>query len=57
MEKFVPLEKMSKKAKREFYKTQRGSWGAIKPIPRRPPNPKAYRRKKGPAGLDLFFFS
>lgn len=45
MNKFVSLEKMSKKAKREYYLAQRGGW-QINPVTRKPPNPKAYNRKK-----------
>lgn len=43
---YVPIEKQSKKAQRELHKAQRGSWGAISPVTRKPPNPKAYDRKK-----------
>ena len=43
---FIPLEKMSKKQQREYHAARRGSWGAINPVTRKPPNPKAYNRKK-----------
>lgn len=61
MEKFVSIEKMSKKARRALYQQRRGSWGVINPCTRKPGNPKAYRRKKGPAGRAflrrrIFFF-
>ena len=44
MEKFIPYEKLSKKAKRELNQKNRGTWGDVKPVPRREENPKAYRR-------------
>ncbi len=46
MEKFIPYEKLSKKKKLELASKQRGSWGAINPVTRKPQNPKAYNRKK-----------
>jgi hypothetical protein len=46
MEKYTPYEKLSKKKKRELNARRRGSWGGLKPITRRPENPKAYDRKK-----------
>ena len=46
MDKFIPKEKLSKKAKRELARAQRQTWGDINPVTRRPPNPKAYVRKK-----------
>ena len=46
MEKFVPYEKLSKKAKRELDLKKRGSWGGLNPVTRMPPNPKAYNRRK-----------
>ena len=46
MAKHVPYEKLSKKAKKALDSQQRGSWGGLNPITRRPPNPKAYQRSK-----------
>ena len=46
MNKFIPLEKMSKKAQREYHKRQRKGWGAISPVTRCPENPKVYNRAK-----------
>ena len=46
MKKFVPFEKMSKKAQREHNKKQRRDWGGISPVTRCPQNPKAYNRAK-----------
>lgn len=46
MKKFVPYEKLSKKAKRALDAKRRGSWGALSPVTRRAENPKAYDRQK-----------
>lgn len=46
MEKFIPYEKLSKKEKHRRDAMQRGSWGALNPVTRKSPNPKAYNRKK-----------
>lgn len=46
MEKFIPREKLSKKAKRELNVKKRRTWGALKPVTRKPENPKVYNRKK-----------
>ena len=43
---YIPLEKRSKREQRAYYTTRRGSWGALNPVTRKPPNPKAYDRKK-----------
>lgn len=45
MQQFVPIEKSSKKAQREFYAKHRSTW-SLNPVTRRPPDPKAYNRKK-----------
>lgn len=46
MEKFVPLEKRSKKEQRAYHACRRSGWGALSPVTRRPENPKAYNRQK-----------
>jgi len=46
MEKFIPYEKLSKKAKREADAQRRGSWNGINPVSRKSPNLKAYNRQK-----------
>lgn len=56
MQKFVPLEKQSKKAQAEHHKKQRNTWGAMNPATRVVPNSKTYNRKRqaekdGPKGL------
>ena len=53
MKQFIPYEKLAKKAKRELNKTGRVRW-AINPVTRKPPNPKAYNRKKSRQGDDDF---
>lgn len=42
MEKFIPYEKLSKKEKHRRDAMQRGTWGALNPVTRKSPNPKAY---------------
>lgn len=46
MEKFVPYEKLSKKAKRQMDAARRGSWQGVNPVTRKSENPKAYNRSK-----------
>ncbi|MGI5935340.1 MAG: hypothetical protein ACOX7I_00820 [Oscillospiraceae bacterium] len=46
MEKFIPVEKISKKKQRELTAQKRGTWGGQNPATRKPENPKAYNRKK-----------
>lgn len=54
MTNFVPLEKQSKKAQREFHKQQRGSWCSVNPVSRVVPNKKVYNRKKQPKDFGCF---
>lgn len=46
MRKILPYEKLSKKQKKELNLKRRGTWGALNPVTRKPPNPKAYDRQK-----------
>ncbi len=46
MEKYIPIEKRSKKEKQALAKARRGTWGALNPVTRKPANPKAYNRNK-----------
>ncbi len=46
MEKFIPYEKLSKKKKRELDRKRRRTWGSLSPVTRKPPDPKAYDRRK-----------
>lgn len=44
--KFVPEDKMSKKAKKELNKRRRQTWGELSPVTRKPMNSRAYKRSK-----------
>lgn len=52
MEKFIPFEKLSKRKQKELNARRRGSWRGLDPVTRRPPNPKAYDRKKALRRMD-----
>jgi hypothetical protein len=60
-QKYVPIEKQSKRKQKEFHATQRRDWGSISPVTRIAPNQKAYNRKKskyrydGEPNLDFLF--
>jgi len=43
---FVPLNKQSKHKQNEYHASKRGTWGNLNPATRKPPNPKAYNRRK-----------
>jgi len=45
-QKYVPLDKRSKKQQREFHLQQRKDWGSLSPVTRALPNAKAYNRQK-----------
>ena len=45
-EKYVPLEKRSKRKQKEFHEIQRRGWGELSPITRKTANIKVYNRKK-----------
>jgi len=45
-QRYVPLEKRSKQKRKEHFAAQRGDWGGLNPVTRKPSNPKAYNRKK-----------
>ena len=51
----VPLSKQSKKAQREFYASQRGSWNGVNPVSKVIPNKKIYNRKKLSKKFDSYF--
>jgi hypothetical protein len=60
MEKYVPLEKRSKKEQRAWHAARRGSWNGVKPVTRIVPNKKHYDRKKQrrelpPDAVSVFF--
>jgi len=46
MTKFIPYEKLSKRAKRDLDGKRRNTWGALNPVTRVPGNPKAFNRAK-----------
>ena len=45
-QKFIPLEKQSKKKQKEFYKLLRGDWNGVNPVTRATQESKAYNRAK-----------
>lgn len=45
MKHFIPYKKLSKREQKARNGEQRVSWGMC-PVTRRPPNPRAYNRKK-----------
>ena len=45
-EKYVPLDKRTKREQREYHAKQRRDWGEISPITKKLPNQKLYNRKK-----------
>lgn len=46
MKKYIPKEKLSKKAKRELNKKARRTWNGVSPVTRKPTSKKKYNRKK-----------
>ena len=48
MRRYVPYDKMSKREKREINNRRRRTWKGLNPVTRKPPDPRAYRRKKRP---------
>ena len=44
--KVIPREKLSKRKKRELAAKQRGSWGGLNPVTRKPPKSGSYQRGK-----------
>lgn len=45
-QKYVPLDKQSKRKKKEYYTAQLRDWGEINPVTQKTPNLKVYNRKK-----------
>ena len=45
-ERFVSLEKMSKRKKKEYYAARRKDWGGINPVTRTTADLKVYNRKR-----------
>lgn len=50
-DKFVPLEKMSKKGRREFYSRKRKDWKGLNPVTRTADESKKYNRARQKAEL------
>ena len=46
MELWIPLDKQSNKAQKEYNNKQRGSWNGLCPVTRAVPNRKAYDRNR-----------
>ena len=46
MKKLVPIQKMSKKAQKEYHARQRGTWNGLSPVTRIVSNGKAYDRNR-----------
>ena len=46
MDKYVSLDKRSKKAQKEYYSKRRRTWGDVNPVTRTVPSGKTYNRKK-----------
>ena len=46
MTQLIPLDKRSKKARREYHAKQRGSWHGVNPITRAVQNRKTYDRAR-----------
>ncbi len=46
MERYIPVDKMSKKQKKAYYAARRGSWSGVNPVSRAVPSKKIYNRKQ-----------
>ena len=46
MKKMVPLSKQSKKERRKYYASKRGSWNGVSPVTRVVQSRKIYDRKR-----------
>ena len=45
-QRYIPLEKRSKREQKAYFAARRSGWGELSPVTRKTPNPKAYTRKK-----------
>jgi hypothetical protein len=52
MTRFIPSEKLSKKAKRELDKSKRQTWESVKPVTRKIESKKLYKRRKPSRWID-----
>ena len=55
MNKFVSLDKRSKKAQKEYYSRHRCTWGELNPVTKSVPSGKTYNRKKNKKMIDREF--
>ena len=55
MERYIPVDKLSKKRKKAYYAAKRGSWNGVNPVSRQVPSKKIYNRKQAKM-LCLFLF-
>lgn len=46
MERYIPVDKLSKKQKKAYYAAKRGSWNGVNPVSRQVPSKKIYNRKQ-----------
>lgn len=46
MDKYIPINKQSKKQKKAYYSKHRNTWNGLNPVTRTVPNGKGYNRKK-----------
>ena len=46
MKKYIPLNKRSKRAQKDYYSSQRSTWNGLNPATRTVPNGKGYDRNK-----------
>jgi hypothetical protein len=54
MGRFIPKEKLCKKARKELYSKDRKTWGNVSPITRKVESKKVYNRKKAQMRIDDF---
>lgn len=46
MERYIPVDKLSKKQKKAYYAAKRSSWNGVNPVSRQVPSKKIYNRKQ-----------
>ena len=46
MERYIPVDKLSKKQKKAYYAAKRGGWNGVNPVSRQVPSKKIYNRKQ-----------
>jgi len=52
MKTYISIDKRSKKAQKEYYSSQRSTWGQVNPVTRTIPSGKAYNRQKNKQECD-----